>query len=167
MSPDPFRARGWPRVNRETRTPLEDFTVRLRALGATPDEVDAVVASWDDVEDERDAAGDPTAWTAKRRDEVARLPDAQLRAMIEDGRQEYAYGTTTQEEADRQAAVARERRTYAEAAERVNGTVASILAWVGDDPLRALAIRDAEVGPGGGKRKTLLTALEPIHGGPA
>lgn len=162
--PDPFQARGWPRINRETRTPLENFVVRLRALGATPDEVDAVVASWDDVEDERDAAGDPTAWTAKRRDEVARLPDPQLRAMIEDGRQEYAYGTTTQEEADRQAALARERRTHTEAAERVHGTVSSIMAWVGDDPLRALAIRDLEFGPDGGNRKTLLTALEPIHG---
>ena len=37
--PDPYSARGWPRVNTEMRSPLDQFVDRLRALGATDGEV--------------------------------------------------------------------------------------------------------------------------------
>ncbi len=156
MSPDPYAPKGYPRVNSETRSPLEQFTMRLRELGATDDEVSAVVASWDDIDEE---------WTPAERARVAGLGDNELRAMIVDGRQEFTYSTTTQEDADRKAAKAREMRAMSEAQERIDGNVAAILAWVGDDKVRAQAALSAEK-EGGAPRKTLVAGLEDVLNGP-
>ena len=150
--PDPYQAKGYPRINSETRSPLEQFVLRLRELGATEDEVSAVVASWDDIDEE---------WTPAERARVAGLGDNELRAMIVDGRQEFTYSTTTQEDADRKAAKAREMRAMSEAQERIDGNVAAILAWVGDDKVRAQAALSAEK-EGGAPRKTLVSGLEEV-----
>ena len=161
MSPDPYAPKGYPRVNSETRSPLEQFVTRLRELGATEDEVSAVVDTWDDFDPDPTA---PEAWTHAQRAKVAALGDNELRAMIVDGRREYAIGTTTQEEADRRAAKAAQLRATTEAQERVNGNVAAILAWVGDDKVRVTAALAAER-EGGAPRKTLVAKLEDVLNG--
>ena len=159
--PDPYQAKGYPRINSETRSPLEQFVTRLRELGATEDEVSAVVDTWDDFDPDPTA---PEAWTHAQRAKVASLGDNELRQMILDGRREYAIGTTTQEEADRRAAKAAELRAMSEAQGRIDGNVAAILAWVGDDKVRAQAALSAEK-EGGAPRKTLVAGLEDVlHG---
>ncbi len=155
MGSDPYAPKGYPRVNSETRSPLEQFTMRLRELSATDDEVSAVVASWDDFDDE---------WTPAERARVAGLGDNELRAMIVDGRREFTYSTTTQEDADRKAAKAREMRAMSEAQERIDGNVAAILAWVVDDKVRAQAALSAEK-EAGAPRKTLVAGLEEVLNG--
>lgn len=150
--PDPYQAKGYPRVNSETRSPLEQFVTRLRELRATEDEVSAVVDTWDDFDEH---------WTPTERARVAALGDNELRAMIVDGRREYEVGTTTQEEADRRAAKAAELRAMSEAQGRIDGSVAAILAWVGDDRIRAQAALAAER-EGGAPRKTLVAGLEDV-----
>ena len=45
------------------------------------------------------------------------------------------------------------------------GTAKETREWVGEDVDRAQAALDAETGPAGGKRKTLITALEDILAG--
>lgn len=161
MSPDPYAPKGWPRVNSETRSPLEHFVTRLRELGATEDEVSAVVETWDQFDPDPHA---PEAWTHAQRAKVAALGDNELRAMIVDGRREYAYSTTTEEEAARKAAKNAELRAMTEAQGRVDGTVSAILAWVGDDKVRARAALAAER-EGGAPRKTLVTKLEDVLNG--
>lgn len=155
MSPDPYAPKGYPRVNSETRSPLEQFITRLRELGATEDEVSAVVASWDDLDEE---------WTVAERARVAALGDNELRAMIVDGRREYEIGTVTEEDAARKAAKNAELRAMTEAQGRVDGTIAAILAWVGDDKVRATAALAAER-EGGAPRKTLVARLEDVLSG--
>lgn len=161
MSPDPFQGKGYPRVNSETRSPLEQFVSRLRELGATEDEVSAVVDTWDDFDPDPTA---PEAWTHAQRAKVAALGDNELRRMIVDGRREYVYSTTTQEEADRRAAKAAELRAMTEAQGRIDGNVSAILAWVGDDKVRAHAALAAER-EGGAPRKTLVAGLEDVLNG--
>lgn len=161
MSPDPYQARGYPRVNSETRSPLEQFVTRLRELGATEDEVSAVVDTWDDFDPDPHA---PEAWTHAQRAKVAALGDNELRQMIVDGRREYEIGTTTEEEAARKAAKNAELRAMSEAQGRIDGTISAILAWVGDDKVRAMAALAAER-EGGAPRKTLVSKLEDVLSG--
>jgi hypothetical protein len=156
--PDPYQAKGYPRINSETRSPLEQFITRLRELGATEDEVSAVVDTWDDFDPDPNA---PEAWTHAQRARVAALGDNELRAMIVDGRREFVYSTTTQEDADRRAAKAAELRAMTEAQGRIDGKVPAILAWVGDDKVRAQATLAAEQ-EGGAPRKTLVAGLEEV-----
>lgn len=159
--PNPYQARGWPRVTLESRTPLEQFVGRLEQLGATEDEISAVVDTWDQFDPDPHA---PEAWTHAQRARVMALGDNELRAMIVDGRREYEYATTTQEDADRRAEKASRQRALTEAEGRIDGTVSAILAWVGDDRIRAQAVLAAER-ESGAPRKTLLTAMEGIVGG--
>jgi hypothetical protein len=156
--PDPYAPKGWPRVNSETRSPLEHFVTRLRELGATEDEVSAVVETWDQFDPDPHA---PEAWTEAQRAQVMRLGDNELRQMIVDGRREYAFATTTEEEADRKAAKMAQQRAMTEAQGRIDGPVASVLAWVGDDRIRAAAALAAER-EGGAPRKTLVAGLEDV-----
>ena len=150
---DPYRAKGWPRVNRETRTDLETFTMRLELLGASPDEVAAVTDGWDDFD------GD---WTPERRHELLHMGDDGPRGVIVAGREEYDYANTTEEEADARAEAQRLRTARTEAAQRIYGTVPSIVAWMGDDPVRARALRELEEDAEGAGRKTLLAAIDEI-----
>lgn len=161
MSPDPYAPKGYPRVNSETRSPLEQFVTRLRELGATEDEVSAVVDTWDDFDPDPTA---PEAWTHAQRAKVAALGDNELRQMIVDGRREYEIGTVTEEEAARKAAKNAELRAQTEAQGRIDGTISAILAWVGDDKVRATAALAAER-EGGAPRKTLMARLEDVLSG--
>jgi hypothetical protein len=161
--PNPYEPRGWPRTNVESRSPLEQFVARLRDLGATDDEVELVETTWDNLDP--DDSSFPEAWTRARRDEMARLGDNELRRMIRDSREEYALGTTTEEE--QQAAEDRRRAhtARAEASERIHGNVPSVLAWVGDDTVRARAVLELETGVDGRERSTLVKALREIVNG--
>lgn len=159
--PDPYSARGWPRVNTEMRSPLDQFIDRLRQLGATDEEVDDVLATWDDFDSDPHA---PEAWTHAQRARVLAMGDNELRALIESGRQEYAYATTTEDEAAEQGARRARQRAATEAEDRINGNVAGILAWVGDDPVRATAVYSLEKASPS-PRKTLLEPLEGILDG--
>jgi hypothetical protein len=117
-----------------------------------------VVDTWDDFDPDPNA---PEAWTHAQRARVAALGDNELRAMIVDGRREFVYSTTTQEDADRRAAKAAELRAMTEAQGRIDGKVPAILAWVGDDKVRAQATLAAEQ-EGGAPRKTLVAGLEEV-----
>lgn len=151
--PDPYAPKGWPRGTSERQSTLDGVQVRLRQLGATDDEIAAVVDGWDQL----DPDGTPDGWTRVRREQVTHMGDNELRALLVDGRQEYEYATTTEEEAAEKVRANARRRTQAEAAERVNGTVPSVLAWVGDDKDRAQAVLDVE--NTGARRITLVKAL--------
>lgn len=155
MSPDPYAPKGWPRTTREVRTELETFTMRLQQLGGTPDEVAQVVAGWDEL----DPDGTPDGWTRARRDQVLAMHDDELRRLLVEGRDEYAYATTTEEEARAQAMAAGLARARQEAAQVIYGNVASVLDWVGADPIRALVVLELEQGRSGANRKTLVEPL--------
>ena len=158
---DPYR--GVPRVvATEVRSPLDDFLDRLRQLGATPDEMDAVARTWDQLDP--DDSPDPDAWTRARREEVRRAGDDYLRALILEGRAEYEYGTTTEKDAAAKAAHAAYAAALAEAQGRIGGTVPAVLAWVGDDPLRAEAVLHLETLPEGANRKSLAAPLRDLVG---
>ena len=144
----------------ETRGPLETFLMRLRQLGATLDEIDAVAATWDQLDPDDDP--DPDAWTVTRRREVMYADDTYLLALIREGRDEYELGTTTQEQADDKAEAAAFNAALNEASGRVGGTVPAVLAWVGGDPTRARAVLDLEAAPTGAGRKTLLGPLREL-----
>ena len=147
-----YQARGWPRVTEpETRSPLDHVTQRMRELGATPDELAAVVSVWglDPVEDQR----------------LLYMPDQELRAEIVAVRTEYEVGTVTEEEAANRDLIVTFRHTAAEAHERVGGTIPAIMAWVADDPIRAYAVRLVETDGDGAARSTLLNQLDKITKG--
>lgn len=152
----------------EVRSQVDQFAQRLRNLGATPDEVDPVVASWDDLDppDTKAGPGEPPPWTAARRAALVSAPDAELLGLIEAARDEYAYATTTEaqaNDADKRAALA---RIDAGAAAVVGRSVADVLAWVDGDPDRARAVLALETAPGeGGNRKTLVEPLRALVGG--
>jgi len=157
--PDPYQPAGPPRyAASEIRGELDQFLSRLRDLGATPDELAAVARTWDDLDP--DDCTDPDCFTRRHRDELAHAPDDRLRALILDGRAEYEHGTTTQEDADAQAREAAYLAALEEAAGRIGGNVASVLDWVGGDPVRARAMVELESAPEGAQRKTLLAALQ-------
>lgn len=156
--PNPYAPRGWPRVTSETRSPLEQFVLRLHQLGATEDEISAVVNTWDVFDEDPHA---PEAWTHAQRARVQSLGDNELRQMIIDGRREYEYATTTQEDADRKAEKVARQRALTEAEGRIDGAVPAILAWVGDDRIRAQAALSVERA-GAAPRKTLVSALEAV-----
>ena len=152
----PFAARV-KRTTRESLSELEQFVVRLRQLGATDDEIQTTRDSWDELDDE---------WTAHDRTSLTLASDEQLRAELGALRAEFQHDTTdeTQQEAIDAASFA--ARTAEVAASMVKQGVGQILEWVGEDVGRAIAILALEVGPNGGKRKTLVPALEQLIAGP-
>lgn len=153
---DPYAPKGWPRGQSERQSTLDGVQARLRQLGATDDEVAAVVDGWDQL----DPDDTPDGWTRARREQVTHMGDNELRALLVDGRTEYEYATTTEEEAAEQDRQRARNRTQAEAADRVNGTVPSVLAWVGDDKDRAQSVLDVETT--GANRITLVKALREV-----
>lgn len=144
-----YQARGWPRVSAsETRTPLEQLMVRMRELGARPDELEAAAAVWG-INPEEDAR-------------ITTMPDHELRADILAVRTEYETGTTSEADATEQSMVVDYLHTMNEARQRVGGTIPSIMAWVADDPIRAFAVADLETSDEGAGRSTLLRQLDKI-----
>jgi hypothetical protein len=134
------------------RDSVEEFIGRLTGLGASLDMVDQVRAHWDDPWDDEPMS----------KEQLVRLSDDDLRALIEDVNTEYRTGTLTEDEQsgqDFRAAVV----GYQNDAENVvtSGTVDAVLEWVGDDLARAQAALTAEQTlPDHRERVTLVTALE-------
>lgn len=147
-----------PRVNRqasiaETVSELDQFLGRLRALGATDDEIDTVRDTWDDLDPE---------WTAEQRTALTLLPDDDLRAELVATREEYRHDTRTEEdqaEIDASSHLAAVRR---EAADLIGRSVGYIRGWVGEDAVRAIAVLDLELGPDGARRITLTKPLQAL-----
>ncbi len=158
---DPYAASNpKPATSADTVPELQHFLGRLDQLGATPDELAGVAASWDDLEPADPA--NPEAWTLERRTAMVSANDADLVEMIDSARQEYAEGTTTEAEADQAATNTRQAELWAEATEATAGTVAEALDWVGDDPQRAGAALAVETGPDGRNRVTLVRPLSDL-----
>lgn len=137
----------------ETVGELDQFLGRLRALGATDDEIATVRDTWDELDPE---------WTAEQRTALTLLPDDELRAELVATREEYRHDTRTeQDQADIDASthLAAVRR---EAADLIGRSVAHIRGWVGEDAVRAIAVLDLEMGPDGARRVTLMKPLQEI-----
>lgn len=149
----------------EVRTELEQFVARLRDLGAAPDEIEPVVASWDDLDpdDTPPTEGEAPPWTTGRRTALVNAPDAELAGLLQASREEYAVGTTTEEAAAEAKAKAKATKLAAKAADVVGKPVAEVLDWVGDDAGRATAVLALETAKGqGGNRKTLVEPLRAL-----
>lgn len=157
-STDPYAATNpKPAASADVEAELPYFLGRLRQLGATPDELDLVEAHWDDLEPAD--PDNPDAWTPERRAEMVRANDADLVAMIEASRAEYAEHTATEAN---QAEAARVAALQADARKATAGTVAEALAWVGTNRERAAAVLAVETGPEGDARTTLVRPLREL-----
>lgn len=160
--PDPYAPKGRVRSSApEMRSEQDQFLTRLADLGATEDELDQVRDAWDDL-DPDDTPDDPDlgpAWTLARRTELVNAGDHELTALLRRARIEHDEGTTTEDEADEQERRREYDRAMAEGQERIGGNVDAVLAWVGDDPVRAQVAHQLETGEGGANRKTLVEPL--------
>lgn len=155
---DPYRSRGARQALTgagEGRNQLGQFVQRLVELGATGDEVQAVVDTWDDL----DPDGTPDGYTRRDRDLLVAQGDNELREQILAARREHRYATTTDQEAAAQARERAYQQALREAQDRIGGNVDAVVAWVGGDVVRAQAVRRLETGPDGASRKTLLAQL--------
>lgn len=165
MSPDPYAPVGPSRTPvSEVRSEQEQFLARLRDLGATDDEVRTVADHWDDLDP--DDPDDPEAFTKARRAELIRSGDGVLLGLIHAGRAEYEHGTTTEDEATAKDFAAAYAAAQAEAVGRIGGNVESVLAWVGGDEVRAMAVLQLETAPEGADRKTLVEPLQELVADP-
>lgn len=150
--------RGWPRtVASEIRSERDQWAQRLAACGASAEEITAASDSWDRLDDD---------WTAERRHYLATAAgDDEIRALIRDARADYETGTVTEEDAAERAEATSYAVAVDEASRRIGGTIPSILAWVGDDPVRARATLKLETSSRGAGRVTLISALEGLTDG--
>lgn len=144
------------RTSNERASDLAHLLTRLRALGADEDQVADVARHWDDFGD---------GYTPEDRAALVRSSDAELRAKILDVEEEYRVGTMTEEQDERDRHFHRVVRAEVEAFDLMTLPVAKLLAWVGDDRARAIAVQNLEAGPDGGSRKSLLAGLEKVISG--
>lgn len=149
---NPFAARV-SRTGTESLSELEQFVVRLRALGASDEEIATVRSTWDDLED---------GWTEADRTSLTLLPDDELRAELIATRDEYVHDTTDTVQQEAIDATTFAAQVAAEAGEVVKRNVGLVLEWVGEDVGRAIAILDLELGDHGGKRTTLVEPLRAL-----
>jgi hypothetical protein len=153
---DPYAPVGTlPTYEPQTEPLLEQFVRRLWQLGATPDEVQAVRDSWDELDDE---------WTAEARFAFANSTDEALLAAIAEGRRELDDGLHTDDEQEARRRTELEAAVLADAQLQVNQSVDAALAWVkaanGDDELHELRARALlQLEREGLERKTLLEPL--------
>lgn len=157
--PDPYAPAGPVRARAagEVRSPLQQFLQRLADLGATVEEQQGVEDYWDDLDP--DGSTDPDAYTAADRAKLMESDDDALRAIIRAGRDEYNVGTTTEVDAAGRERDHRHNMALAEALGRLGGNVDGVLAWVGDDLVRAQVTYELEAAEDGARRKTLLGPL--------
>lgn len=149
--PNPWEARGF-QTSEEVTGELAGYLERLTALGATPDELAAAAATWDQFDDD---------WTPERRYQWVRQPDHVLRDAILSVRSEFTAGTTDPDDIDAAHHKAAVSAAMIEARERVGYTVPNVLEWVGDDPARADAMRIVE-NEKPKPRTSLLAALDEV-----
>lgn len=124
---------------REVRSDLEQIIARLEQLGATTDEIEALVARWDVLDDD---------WTVERRRAFVRANDVDLLDELVDVRVEHAGHVVT---ADPEAVLI-------QAGLIIGSSVPAIVQWVGDDPARRRAVLDVEQARPD-PRRTLLARL--------
>lgn len=149
------RSGGRRRGGGETRTPLDTFLQRLEQLGADEAMRADVAARWDDFDAE---------WTPGARDAFVRQNDTELREAIASVVREYDHATTSADDAAARQRARHRELTYAEALGRMGQSVPALIAWVGDDAVRAEVVSELEQRPDGANRKTLVVALEPMLG---
>lgn len=148
--PNPKAPRpGRVRRSSETQPDLAAFTSRLRRLGATDDELALVAEHWDHFDDD---------WTAEKRAETIRLTDDELRSGLLSARGEFDRATMSDDELAARDRAARWDATLAEVEGRIGSSVAKLLAWIGDDTLRAEAVLQVE-NEAAQPRRTLIDAL--------
>lgn len=155
----------------ERLTPLAQFAARLRAAGATTEEVGSVVDVWDSTNvDER-------AW-------AAHVTDVELRAEIARVRAEHrahtgveiepaqppaegvAVGLVAPDEGGSTSVGASDASPLSSVPVYAT-TVAKVLAWVGRDPERARVALDTERRRAEGQRSSLVERLQRIVDGSA
>lgn len=132
-----------PRTSRipEVRGELDGFVERLTLLGATADEVFAVIDRWDQFDEE---------WTPESRKRTSRATDAELVALLLKGRVDYVHDTTPDD------------GEWQPGMDIPPGSMVDLLAWVGSDPDRASAVYQTERERDEYARTELLHALEPL-----
>ncbi len=148
--PNPYAARSR-RTADESTSELDLAIRRLRTVGATDDEVTSFVAGWDQFED--------GIWTPEIRRAWLRQRDSDLVAELQAIRLEYEIGTVTEEEAAARDADRARQALVSEAVQVIGGTIRQVLAWVGDDPLRAEVAAELEASDVGAQRRTLMAQL--------
>lgn len=131
---------------------------RLRLLGLDDEGLRDVAENWSNFSED---------WTPETARALARMPDGRLRDLIRERNDEFDASTLSEDEQSLIARTAAVEDAEAKAADKIQGTIPEILEWVGDDPVRAMAISNLEQGPEGGNRKTLVAELDRIIGGDA
>jgi len=138
------------------RRDKETLLNRLRLLGLDDEGLRDLEEHWDDFDE---------SWTPEFRYQLTRTSDARLLALIRGREDEYRYATTTEDDESLEARARAVAAAEPEAQDKLNGTIREVLAWVGDDPVRAMAARNLEANPEGASRVTLLDALDRILNG--
>jgi hypothetical protein len=161
------------RTSIEQLSPRDTMARRLRILGASDDEMEAFLDSWDRLDDE---------WTAESRREFTHLSDAALREALAKVRAEYPF-----EEERRGELLDANPNSVAvgvisdsvdveisgvqlpAGAPPIGSSIAVLDAWVDDNPERAVMVADAEVLDaqlrGQTPRKTLLAKMNAVVDG--
>lgn len=134
--------------------PLDGFCKRMAAAGATAEQIEEVRNQWDQFDED---------WTPKRQAEVRFWSTARIRRELETIDDEFVEATTTEdEEAELDLAAARQA-TIVDARQVIDRRIDLVLEWVGDDLLRADAIRELEAASDK-PRATLLDRLPSTDG---
>lgn len=123
---------------REVQTELDGYLDRLAMLGATEDELLAVIETWDVFDDD---------WTPATRKRTTRATDDQLLAGLMHARVEFAHDTTADD------------GSWQPGMEVPPGDTIATLAWVGDDKDRAYAAYQTELARDQFARRDLLAQL--------
>lgn len=140
------------RTSSEALSPLDQFVVRLRALGAGQDEIDAVVENWDRFDD---------GWTPELQAEMVATPDSVLAAELVRVRTEYADQLRTEQEAADAAWLAELEVARSEVQQVIGGNVQRVLDWVDGNPVRAQAALELELQTEQ-QRKTVVEPLQAL-----
>lgn len=118
---------------------------RLRRAGLRLDEEEGALAAYQALSD-----AEKFEWL----ESIGHVDGDELRAMIADGRTSAAYASASQDDED-----------HVDWEEVPDGTVAEVLAWVGDNQHLASAALIAERRRHDPPRKTLTAQLEALLGG--
>lgn len=154
---NPFSSRVKRTAPAQSASELDQFLNRLRGLGASDDELETVRTTWDDFDD---------GWTLEDRRRLTVLDDEALAHELAATRAEYEHDTTDETTQAATDAASFQAAQRAEAAEIIVKPIGAVLAWVGTDVGRAIAILDLEQSDNGAKRKGIVGPLTELIAGP-